>query len=363
MESQLPSQTFDRSLALNVGDGRSERPSIRDSAGNLVSEVVLPSTSSEFQLPLMESSSLLLTDRVKVNGRSIGWFLLDTGANFSMLDRSAAAAAGIQPGERLMALGNPREPDGAYRISSLAVGDVSMRNHAILVSSLPRAGNAMQVRLAGILGGDLWGALPFTLDYKRSTVTFFDRRDFHPPTAAWTETLCMTHKPDPRHLFASANPFASQPCVCGTINDVRTPCLLDTGCTRTIVLTADFAQQHQDWLQLNRQLRGPDSFLSGGEYVSANVRHMELLGAIRGDVPDAVAMVGGWTPMAGTNAPATSQTIGTAFLQDFRLTFDYAGSMLWSEWQPKRRAANDWEHERTRWGSALDAFGVGNSES
>jgi hypothetical protein len=309
----------------------------------------------------MESGGLLLTDRVKVNGRSVGWFLLDTGANFSMLDRSVVAAAGIQPGQRLMSLGDPREPDGAYRIGSLTVGDVSIRNHAILVSSLPHTRNVMQLRLAGILGGDIWGALPFVLDYNKATATFFDRREFHPPTAARSETLSMAYEPDRRHLFASANPFASQPCVSGTINGVRTLCLLDTGCTRTVVLTSDFAQQHQDWLQLNRQLSGPDSFLSGGQYVPASIRHIELLGAARGDVRDAVAMVGGWRVMDGTNAPATSQTIGNAFLQDFRLTFDYAGSTLWIEWNPKHASA--WEHRRNHEASHVHAFVAGDSES
>ncbi|HUO08408.1 MAG TPA: pepsin/retropepsin-like aspartic protease family protein [Phycisphaerae bacterium] len=363
MEPQLLSHAFNRPPASQVGGNCSDRPAIRDSAGNLVSEVALPGASTELRLPLLESGGLLLTDRITVNGRSVGWFLLDTGANFSMLDRSAVAAAGIKPGQRLMSLGDPREPDGAYRISSLTVGDVSIRNHAILVSSLPRARNVMQLRLAGILGGDVWGALPFALDYKNSTVTFFGRRDFHPPTAARAETLNITHKPDPRHLFASANPFASQPSVHGTINGVRTSCLLDTGCTRTVVLTADFAQQHQDWLQFNRPPCAPDSFLSGGRYVSAIVRHLELLGSTREDVRDAVAMVGDWTAMPGTDVPATSQTIGAAFLRDFRLTFDYAGGMIWSERISDNGVTNDWEHERNRWVSHARALAVRGSES
>ena len=363
MESRQTSQQFVRSPDSHADDYNANRPSVRDSVGNLVSEMLLPNRTSEFHLALLKAGGVLLTDRVTVNGRSVGWFLLDTGANFSMIDRSAAAAAGIQPGERLMSLGDPQEPDGAYRIKALTVGDVSVRNHAIFVSSLPRTRNVTQVRLAGIIGGDLWGALPFTLDYMNSTLTFFNRRDFHAPTGARRDSLSMAHKPDPRHLFASANPFASQPCVHGTINDVWSLCLLDTGCTRSIVMTADFAQQHQDWLQMNRPLCGPDSFLSGGQYVPANVRHMELLGTPREDVRDAAAMVDGWTAMVGTSAPETSQTIGNAFLQDFRLTFDYAQASIWSEWKPNHDVLSGKGRARDRRVSDVDAFVVGSSES
>jgi predicted aspartyl protease len=315
-----------------------ERPRVIDEAGNVVSQVRFPEHIDKTVIRVKNERGHLLTDQVTINGQKVGWFLVDTGANFTVLDRAAMDTAELSVDRRLVPMGEMGQPDGAYRIRSISVGNMTLQNHAIIVAKLPSFSQTLSVPLAGVLGGDVWGAAPFMVDYRESTLALYCRSAFHGPVGVHVEDLIMAEKPESGFMFASANPFASQPCVRGTINGIETLFLLDTGATTSVVLSPDFARAHQDWQDMARPVSVPNSLLAGGKYLPIRIGHIEMLGREWHAINTGLAMAGDWRPVVATAVPMASQTVGAQLLQDFRLTFDYAGGHIWADCQTRTSA-------------------------
>jgi hypothetical protein len=141
-----------------------ERPVVRDEAGAVVSRLVIPDGVASVTIPLVEEDGLLLTSAMRVNGRPIGWVAVDTGAGFSALDRETANALGLKPEQRIAGGRTVEPPDGYYRIRSLAVGELSIDNHAIVVADLSSLRRPDRRAIVGVIGGAVFGAVPFTVD-------------------------------------------------------------------------------------------------------------------------------------------------------------------------------------------------------
>ena len=312
------------------------RPLVRFD-GAAVSQLHFPAGQDQFVLPLTLRGAVLVTDAVTVNGRSAGWFVVDTGASWTVLDRQTARQVGLTAREPWAPIDKAHKPDGLYRVDRLAVGDLALSNHVVGVLDFSSLASTPGVRIAGSLGGDVWGGLPFTIDYKKRELVIHRRETFRPPPAAPVHAIRVSRRPA-AGPFAAANPSAGQPVVPAVIDGVRTSVVLDTGSDGSLAILPPFAKAHPQFTDggnptTRRVVGAGGPGMAGLMLKRAKVGHVDALGA-RCFCEGTAWVVGGeWDDGGGYGA-----ILGARFLQHGRLTFDYATRRLWTEWQPDPEA-------------------------
>jgi hypothetical protein len=303
---------------------RTARSRLPDDEGHAMSHVTYP-PGGRTVLELRDGEGLLLTDAVRVNGRSVGWFILDTGANFTFLDRAAARTMTEELGPRWDAWRDVEsDVDGFYRIESLRVGGVLIENHMIGVADLGSVTRRYPIPIAGVIGADVWGACPFSIDFRARRLVLYDPATFQPPRGGYRERLIIDNRIRLGGPWRDANPLAAHVHVTAEVNGVRTRALIDTAADVYVVLEPGLVRRHPDWLSGHvvaqaagvAGVRGTD----GLSLYHAAIERLEVFG-VEGAVPDALAMTEG--------EGGDGIIIGARMLAGTRLTFDYATRRLW----------------------------------
>jgi hypothetical protein len=311
------------------------RPIVHDEHGRAVSELVLPPDARDVVLPLRFDGALLFADDVKINGRHVGSFVIDTGAMCSALDREVARKLGLMNGgKRLRDLKSSklRRPDGLYHIDALDVGAIGVRNHVVAVIDLSTVRSRKGANVAGVLGADVWAMMPFTIDYRARQVVFHARPHFRPPprqraAESWLFVRRELKAPPP---FSLANPRAGVPSVPATINGEVTDAMIDTASGTSIVLMPKLVAQRPHWVRGDRVVAlvagaGGGVGIDGFGLVGANVARVDALGVRFTDIRGALAVI---DPVAREHSSAI---LGTRLLSHLRLTFDYGAEKVWAE--------------------------------
>jgi predicted aspartyl protease len=142
-----------------VHDGSLHYARVEEVPGDTAFDAGVPvpaSRSPRGKLPLV---------RPRVDGRDVGWFLLDTGAGALGIDAAVAASLGLRAvGRRFV-----RTADGGVgavhrRAAVLAVGPLTVREPLFVEVDMGPFGRACGVKLAGVLGYDLFARAVVTLD-------------------------------------------------------------------------------------------------------------------------------------------------------------------------------------------------------
>ena len=192
--------------------------------------VLSPVTGLGAQVPFERHGDLMLAD-VKINDQDVGKFLLDTGTRDLIISRDAADKLHL-PARRSREL---KMPGGIQtvterKIESLAMGALRLEEKMILppprndewlaiaVDFKPWA-DAIHLPIAGVIGGDVWSQVPFSIDPASNVVTFYKRGPF--PFSAGLQPEFLTgfdnflkpaitanidHGPDGTFLIATGSP-------------------------------------------------------------------------------------------------------------------------------------------------------------
>lgn len=114
-------------------------------------------------------------------------FLVDTGADPTILDRRAAARLKLHrvAGGKIMDLNGAAFAESAL-LPDLQVGPIQTRNLTVLIADLSFLEKSLNVRIDGMIGIDVLGQNPFTIDYERKEITFSELLplDFSAPLQA-----------------------------------------------------------------------------------------------------------------------------------------------------------------------------------
>ena len=318
------------------------RPIVREN-GLVLSELTFPADRDALALPLRPARSLLMTNAVRINGRPVGWMIIDTGAGWTCIDHATAQSLGIGPDKFWKSPEGEKPPSGMYRIDSLELGGgdggaggggMSLRNHVVAVIDLSSL-NALHVGvpIAGVVGADVFGAAPFTIDAPRRELILHRRSAFRPPTRGAVEDIVWIGQPRTRGAYFDANPCAGQPVVRARIDEVKAAVLLDTGSGVSLALQPWFTKAHAKFLPADAKAAGTvvgaagPNGLDGRKLLHARVECVTLLGAGMGSDAGAVALVG------DDMHHGTAATVGQPLLRYGRLTFDYAAGRVWAQWQ------------------------------
>jgi len=99
-------------------------------------------------------------------------FLLDTGANPSILDARIAAKQHLNLTPANIAVLNGSVLGGTTTVSSLEFGPIRRSNFPVAVQDLSFLEKALAVRIDGIIGVDMLGSSSFVIDYATREIRF-----------------------------------------------------------------------------------------------------------------------------------------------------------------------------------------------
>lgn len=238
--------------------------------------------------------------RPQVNGRDVGWFHIDSGAPFVILDTSVADSLGL-------AVLHPAGPRSFRRVDELRVGQLVLRDLMVMVADLSDASSPAGEHRAGVIGGPVFANAVVEFDYTGRRLGVF-APDALPIELAGAGTSWLP-------LQEEGGPVVEIKLASGAARVV-----LDTGKSGTASFTSQAALDHG-------LLTGPDLGLADNQTVAGTtiervtrIPFLELAGRRFAD-PEVRTKFPG-TPNDDVNGVAGA--IGRGFFGDRRLVFDYA---------------------------------------
>jgi len=230
---------------------------------------------------------------VLIDGRGPVWCILDSGAEFSMLDRETAAQLGI---------------DG--KDVTWTIGALTMRHQSMRLWQLDNF-RRQKRDIRGVIGCELFERSIVTIDFSRRVIVL--RESFAPPEAA---AFPIT--------FSGRLPVISARLAFGE-KVVPARLMIDTGASQAVILRQPFTRRHA--------LRAVSS--TREDSVAAGLRPFDRLAATS-------LHLGRWTwanppvqayatPQGAGGSTDTDGLLGNDVLRRFRVTFDYARKRVYLE--------------------------------
>ena len=299
--------------AVDALDGATTRPAPIEVPGI----VQLPDGATEAVVQLSTANGWLCA-RCEVAGKDAGWFIIDTCANTTFIDKHVADEL------QLHAVWRNTVGDGAgaaapvehVQYDQIKVGPVVLKNGIAGTIDLGTLSSMAGFKVAGFIGDDALRECPFTLDFREHTLTFYRRQSFQPPQGI-----------TPEKALLRSTRF---PCVSGRIEGNAGWFAIDTGDSGELTLSDVFVSQH--W----GDLRGRHASLALGVGFQgirsppiAQFGPAEILGRT---LPTVRAQ-------SESTSPDIAGRIGARFLRNCRITFDFAGGRVWVRQYPDETLA------------------------
>ncbi len=283
--------------------------------------------SVQVELKLDSGHGLLFTDAVAINGQQVGHFLVDTGANITVLAAEAAKSLGVNAGDASLDV-NGRQVGGIASVE-LSLGPVTIRRHPVGIMDLAPL-QKFTKPVVGILGADVLGKIPFTLDYREARLVLHDPAWFTPPAEAKRFDLKIVKLQSGPGL-AGTDESVGTPAIMSQVNGHEITLVLDTGLSRGVFIGRSDASKQP--VRIGRPVPPlrEAAVVAGQEsnmYVF-DVAEMDVLGKRWRDLPFAM------TPVSSSDAQGTPEdeprisAIGGTLLREYRLTFDMPHRRLW----------------------------------
>ncbi len=245
----------------------------------------------------------------RINGQDVGWFILDSGAEVTVLDKSTAdqlklPKLGSQP---LTGIG------GTTMVSSRTVqdfqfGPLDVKGLSFTEYDLAPIGSALRIKLAGVIGAEFFRRSVVMIDMENGKVSLFNRDTFKREDVSWTPLK-----------FDNGNPLVK-----ATIEGDHTGWFrIDTG--------ADGLTVHSFFVRNWNLLAGRKTTAGrvggvGGTVATQNGELDWIDFAGRRFAKPATTFATGTT--GAFDSPYLVGNIGASLLKSFRLFFDYTGNRV-----------------------------------
>jgi ankyrin repeat protein len=286
------------------------------------SELRMPDGVNHVKLPIVRADDYLFT-RVSINGQDGGWFMIDTGANGCMLSNKATQKFKLQKygAINVNAPGGTQSVKGElYEINSMSFAGISVGPRLIMSTDLERL-PFIGEKLSGIIGTDVLSQMPFTLDLREPSLTF--HRPGKIPAAAPGATL------------EKLRIFNNWPAVQASVEGNAGWFLVDTGSSGVpMELFAPFMALHPEMLK-GKHVHSNISFGMGGIVDSQSTSFTSFSIMSRTMNSAHGTCLRGMSGRGGNVDFTCAGAVGIGTLDDWRVTFDFAGEKIWIEFPPK----------------------------
>lgn len=259
--------------------------------------------------------------RATINGSKPLWFLLDTGAEMSVVDSTVAAAAGLTSTGSATARGSGEGTmkAGFAQGVTLAVGRAVATGQTVVTLPLDALEPIDGRTIDGILGHDFIAEFVVTIDYAQRRVSFRDPSRYDTASIRGGERVPIEIE-------------GGIPRIRGTVDVPGAPAVdglftIDTGSRTALSFNSPFVQENAAVKRLaDASLDAPYGFGIGG----ATKTRVGRIDAFRiGDVRFERPVIGFSFDSKGVDATSTiAGNIGGELLRRFRVTFDYGRKVM-----------------------------------
>ena len=295
--------------------GRTAAPAVRSS-------VRFPDGVDKVTVPCKRSGGFMFV-RGKIDNRDAGWMMIDTGATISILDKAVAKRLGL-PARRSMTLSamGGSVSSAMCGVKSVSLGDISFAIEEVGAFDLKLMQKVMGDRVVGFIGGSVLKQAPFTLDYRKETITFHRPGAFGPPKGAVAHEITIPK-------------IQQSPIARISIAGGYTPkLLLDTGAGSSISLVGEYLRKHPE-LTAARPAESFRFVSPAGVFEKCGVP----LANLRKFGKDDLKLRLGFSSNSSWAAPFAVGVMGNGVLRNFEVTFDYAGGKFWTRYAPLETVA------------------------
>jgi predicted aspartyl protease len=244
---------------------------------------------------------------VSVNGGAPVWFILDTGAEFSILSEELASRLGLAI--------HPRRGRQFADGVSLRVATVEMRDQEVMVFSLENF-RRQRRSIAGVIGYDLFKRYVVSIDYASRTLALHEPRTYRAPPSAVSIPI------------APAGRLVTVP-VAITLADstwFQATVILDTGASQALILRHPFAESHG---LLEQAAQFPTTRAGSLETTTVTFARLPARRLEFGSFTFRDPVLRLYTSDSGAGAyTATDGALGNEVLRRFTATFDYSRGQL-----------------------------------
>ncbi len=227
--------------------------------------------------------------QVSIDGRAPIWCIVDSGSDFSILDKETAAALKV-------------DGDGV----TWTIGPLTMRNQTMRLWALDNF-RRQKREIRGLIGHELFDRYVVTIDFQKRVLILREPSEFRAPPKAFTLPITFDgHLP----VIVAKLKFGEK---------TLTPKLMvDTGASTAVVLRYPYATEHR---LLGGQSVTSDT-LALGPTPFVKLAATELIFGGRTFPNPKVEAYG--SPSGAGGARTTDGVIGNRALENFRVTFDYS---------------------------------------
>lgn len=248
-----------------------------------------------------------------VNGKDVGWFILDSGADIMVIDPKVADKLNLPKIGELPLVGVGGIVKESFRpVDKFELGPATLTNTEFSEFDLGEIGKALNIDLAGIVGFDFFRRSIVSVDLDKPAVSIFNPNSYKLSDGGWTQLKFDTGNPAVQATVKSDN------------RDITDWYRLDTGASGTVQFHAPFVKKQH--LLDNRQTEAMANMGAGGssDARAGKIDAFELAGH-KFDNPSvsfSQATVGAFADnyLAGN--------IGQEFMKPFTVIFDFGGSRV-----------------------------------
>lgn len=259
--------------------------------------------------------------RATINGSKPLWFLLDTGAEMSVVDSTVAAAVGLTSTGSATARGSGEGTmeAGFAKGVTLAVGRAVAPGQTVVTLPLDALEPIDGRTIDGILGHDFIAAFVVTIDYAQRRVSFRDPSRFDTASIRGGERVPIEIEGGIPRIRGAVD-LSGAPSVDGLFT-------LDTGSRTALSFNSPFVQANAAVKRLaDASLDAPYGFGIGGA-TKTRVGRIDAfrIGSVRFERP----VIGFSFDSKGVDATSTiAGNIGGELMRRFRVTFDYGRKVM-----------------------------------
>ncbi len=246
----------------------------------------------------------------RVNDSQPLWFILDTGANTSVINAGRAHELGLKIQEGFHATGAGGTVDSAIvRGVSLNLGEVTINNLTVGVVPLNALEDATGRSLDVILGAELFRNFVVEIDYETNQLKLYEPKDFDYKGKGEILPLAFTHNHP--YVHASITLPGREP--------IEGEFVVDLGSNFAVTLIPSFTEKNQILKSVPKTIMSRVRGVGGDVELPIGRINSLQLGRFRIDNPVTTL------PSSGTfGAEGKAGNIGSAIMRRFKLIFDYS---------------------------------------
>lgn len=265
-----------------------------------------PTASSSIEMKRTFTGHILV--HPLVDGKDVGWFILDSGAGSMVIDPKVAAAQRMPQIGDIPVVGVGGVVKGHFRTSkTFTLGPITVADLKFVEIDLEQISRIFQTKVAGIAGYDIFRRSVVSLDLEAKTLAIEDPTKHRLASGQW-----LPLQLDGKHPIVEAAYEGKQT---GMFR-------IDTGAQGTVTFGGDIARA---------LVKGRDTkpLMLGGVGGMIEARQGSLssftLAGHRFDAPEATFMTGEGNALAND---FLAGNIGQDFLMPFKMVFDYGSDRI-----------------------------------